>query len=134
MTIPSAVRKLVLAATASGLSLAATLGRADPVPEIIVEAAAPVHSAATTQGSPGGASVDMLSVRYHVNVGSLDLTKHADVVALEQKVREAAKKGCREIRKEYPLRPMSDEDACVNSAVKNAMVKVEEAIAAAEKR
>jgi UrcA family protein len=134
MTMPSAVRQLLFAATASALSLAATQGRADQAPEIIVEAAAPVHSANTAQGSPGGASVNMLSVRYHVNLGSLDLTKHADVVALEQKVREAAKKGCKEIRREYPLRPMSDEDSCVNDAMRNAMVKVQEAIAAAEKK
>jgi hypothetical protein len=75
---------------------------------IVVEAAAPVHSAPTGQSPPGGASVDLLSVKYHVHLGNLDLTKHADVVALQDKITEAAKKGCKDIQNQYPLRPMSD--------------------------
>lgn len=118
-----------------GLALAASYAfAADQQPEIVVEATAPVHSAPTGQGAPGGATIDMLSVRYHVHLGNLDLTKHADVVALEGQIKAAAAKGCKEIHEQYPLRPMSDEDACVSMAVKNAMVSVQAAIAAAEKK
>jgi UrcA family protein len=118
----------------AALAFAATHAFADQMQEIVVEAAAPVHSQPTGQSPPGGASVDLLSVKYHVHVGSLDLTRHADVVALEDKIKEAATKGCKDIKSQYPLRPMSDETSCVNSAVNNAMVKVREAVAAAEKK
>jgi UrcA family protein len=127
-------RQILIATAATGLSLAATLALADPMQEIVVEAAAPVHSQPTGQSPPGGASVDLLSVRYHVHLGNLDLTKHADVVALEEKIKEAAKKGCKDIKNQYPLRPMSDEDSCVTAAVSSAMVKAREAIAAADKK
>jgi UrcA family protein len=131
MTSPMTARRLAIATTAAALSFAALRGHADTAPDIVVEASAPVQNASTGQGSPGGASVDLLSVRYHISVGSLDLTKHADVVALEQKVREAARKGCKEIRRQYPLAHLSDEDTCVNDALRTAMVKVQAAIAAA---
>jgi UrcA family protein len=133
MTNTHLPRQILISATGLALSFATTLALADPMQEIVVEAAAPVHSQPTQESPPGGASVDLLSVRYHVHLGNLDLTKHADVLALEAKITEAAKKGCQDIKKQYPLRPMSDEDACVANAVKSAMVKAREAIAAADK-
>ena len=127
-------RHLLLATATAGLALAVThVFAADPL-EIVVEAAAPVHSAPTGQSPPGGASVDLLSVKYHVHLGNLDLTKHADVVALQDKITEAAKKGCKDIQNQYPLRPMSDEDSCVKQAVANAMLKANKAIADAQKK
>jgi UrcA family protein len=127
-------RQILIASSAAVLSLATATVFADQMQEIVVEAVAPIHSQPVGQNPPGGASVDLLSVRYHVHLGNLDLTKHADVVALEERIKEAAKKGCQDIRKQYPLRDMSDEDSCVNAAVKGAMVKVQEAVAAADKK
>lgn len=134
MTKTNLQLQILIASGAAALSMAAATAFADQMQEIVVEAAAPIHSQPTGQNPPGGASVDLLSVRYHVHLGNLDLTKHADVVALEEKIKDAAKKGCQDIRKQYPLRDMSDEDSCVNAAVKGAMVKVQEAVAAADKK
>jgi hypothetical protein len=76
-------RQILIASSAAVLSLATATVFADQMQEIVVEAAAPIHSQPVGQNPPGGASVDLLSVRYHVHLGNLDLTKHADVVALE---------------------------------------------------
>jgi len=127
-------RQFLIVIGVLSLTLSGTRAFADQMQEIVVEAAAPVHSESTGQGPPGGASVDLLSVRYHVHLGNLDLTKHADVVALEDKIKEAAKKGCKDIKNQYPLRPMSDEESCVSASVNKAMVRAREAIAAAEKK
>jgi UrcA family protein len=75
-----------------------------------------------------------MSVRYHVHLGDVDLTKHADVIALQQKIKEVAKKGCQEIQKQYRVREMSDETTCVNNAVKGAMTEVDAAVSAAQKK
>ena len=126
--------RLFFATAVSALSLATGLVLADPMQEIVVEAAAPVNHTATGEGPPGGASVDLLSVQYHVHLGNLDLAKHADVLALQQKVKEAAEKACQDIQKKYPVRQMSDEKECVDGAVKRAMVRAQTAIDAAQKK
>jgi UrcA family protein len=126
--------RFFFATAVSALSLATGLVLADPMQEIVVEAAAPVNHTPTGEGPPGGASVDLLSVQYHVHLGNLDLTKNADVVALQQKVKEAAQKACQDIQKRYPVRQMSDETECVNGAVKRATLRVQNAIDAAQKK
>lgn len=126
--------KYLRATAMAGLSFVAATALADSVPEIVVEAAAPVNHKPTGEGSPGGAEVDLASVRYHVHLGDLDLTKHADVIALEQKIKDAARKACKDIQKEYPVRQMSDETSCINDAVKSAMPKVQDAITSAQKK
>jgi UrcA family protein len=126
--------RFFFATAVSALSLVTGLVLADPMQEIVVEAAAPVNHTPTGGGPPGGASVDLLSVQYHVHLGSLDLSKHADVVALEQKVKEAAQKACQDIQKQYPARQLSDETECVDGAVKRAMGRVQNAVDAAQKK
>jgi len=88
----------------------------------------------TGEHPPGGvAPVDLLSVKYQVHVEGLDLTKHADVMKLEDQIKVAAKKGCAAIQTQYPLHSMSDEQACVTNATKKAMVQASDLISAAEK-
>ena len=117
-----------------GLGIVAAAAYADDLPQIVVEATAPVHTQTTNEHPPGGvAPVGLLSVKYQVRVEGLDLTKHADVMTLEDQIAVAAKKGCAEIQKQYPLHSMSDEQACVTNATKKAMVQAKDLIAAAEK-
>jgi UrcA family protein len=117
-----------------GLGIVAATAYADEVPQIVVEATAPVQTQTTNEHPPGGvAPVGLLSVKYQVHVQDLDLTKHADVIKLEDQIKVAAKKGCADIQKEYPLHSMSDEQACVTDATKKAMVQAKDLIAAAEK-
>ena len=117
-----------------GLGIVAATAYADDMPQIVVEATAPVHTQTTNEHPPGGiAPVGLLSVKYNVNVQGLDLTKHADVMKLEDQIQAAAKKGCADIQKEYPLHSMSDEQACVANATKKAMAQANTLITAAEK-
>jgi UrcA family protein len=120
--------------TLMGLGIVAATGYADDVPQLVVEATAPVHTQATNEHPPGGvAQVNLLSVKYQVHVEGLDLTKHADVMKLEDQIKVAAKKGCAAIQTQSPLHSMSDEQACVANATKKAMVQANDLISAAEK-
>jgi UrcA family protein len=123
-----------IATALMGVGIVAATAYADDMPQIIVEATAPVHSQATNEHPPGGvAPVGLLSVKYQVHVEGLDLTKHADVTKLEDQIKLAAKKGCAEIQSQYPLHPMSDEQTCEATATKKAMAQAKDLIAAAEK-
>jgi UrcA family protein len=125
---------LLLSGTAAGVLVAGTSLFADDMQTVVVEASAPVHSQSTGQGAPGGASVDLLSVKYHVHIAGLDLTKHADVLALDEQIKSAAKKGCDSIKAQYPTRSMSDDQSCFNDAVKSASAQEKALIAVAEKK
>jgi UrcA family protein len=127
------MKRFLIAVAAPALSLATGLALADPMQEIVVEASAPAHHTTGTDSAGGGASVDLLSVQYHVHVGNLDPNKPADMSAIQQKVQEAAQKACGDIQKQYPARQMSDEKECVDGAVKRAMGRVQKASAAQKK-
>jgi UrcA family protein len=117
---------------AASFTVVAPRAAAADTPEIIVEAAAPVKQ--TTIGhSATGTATELLSVRYRVQLAGLDLTRHADVEKLQQQIRDAAAKGCKQIQSEYPLRPMTDEKTCISSATDSAMQSARVAIADAEK-
>ena len=132
MMIRASVVRVATALT--GLGIVVTAAYADETPQIVVEATAPVHTQTTNEHPPGGvAPVGLLSVKYQVHVEGLDLTKHADVMKLEDQIKVAAKKGCAEIQRQYPLHSMSDEQACVTNATQRAMVQAKGLIAAAEK-
>lgn len=115
-----------------GLSVAFAAVAAD-VPEVVVEAGAPVHVAKAGQSTTGGAQVDMLSVKYHVHASGLDLTKTADVAKLDEQIKMAAQKGCDTIKAQYPARSMTDDQSCVAAAIKSADVQRKALIAAAGK-
>ena len=128
------MNKILCAMAASAVAVATGLVLADPMQVIVVEATAPAHHSTSTDAAGGGASVDLLSVQYHVHVGNLDLNKPADMNALQQKVQEAAQKACGDIQKQYPARSLSDEKECVDGAVKRAMGRAQKAAAGAQKK
>jgi len=117
---------------AGALVSVATVAFSGDLKEIVVEAT-PVQKTEIPQNTSGGAEVDLLSVRYRVSLAGLDLTKQADVAKLQDEVKAAAKKGCETIRKQYPVRSLSDEQSCEKAAAADAMPKVQEAIAAAQR-
>lgn len=123
--------KLLIPSALAGLAFAIATAYASE--EVIVTAAAPPHTQRTTEGAPGGARVDLLSVQYHVHLAGLDLTKHADVVQLEDQVKVAAQKACKSIQDQYPTRSMSDQQSCVSDATNKSMAQVKDLVAAADK-
>ena len=124
---------LGVATALAGLAFAVTTTYADELPQVVVTADAPAHAEHTTGGAPGGARVDLLSVQYHVHLAGLDLTKHADVMAMQDQIKVAAQKACKAIQDQYPTRPMSDQQSCVTGATNKAMAQANSLIAAAEK-
>jgi UrcA family protein len=118
----------------AGVAFGVTAALAGEMPQIVVEASAPVHTERTKEGMPGGAQVDLLSVKYHVHIAGLDLTKHADVMTLEQQIKVAAQKACAAIKDQYPLRSMTDDKTCIDDATNRAMVQEKLLVADAEKR
>jgi len=118
---------------AAALAVVAPAAFAAETPEIIVEAAAPVKATAVARSS-SGVSTEILSVRYRVRLAGLDLTRHADVEKLTQMIHDAAAQGCKHIKEQYPLRPMTDDATCISNASESAMATARVAIADAEKR
>lgn len=111
---------------ASGASVAQQLG------EIVVESAPPkVEQVKAYAGATQ--RINLLSVKYGVTYADLNLATHAGALALEKRIGDAAKKGCDQIDRMYPLEPAPAGDPpCVKTAVEQAMVKAHEAVAAAE--
>jgi UrcA family protein len=100
--------------------------------EIVVESS-PAH----VERAPGSAGstvhYDLISVKYAVMYSDLDLSTNSGAVELEHRIKAAAKKGCADIDKQYPLAtPASSDKPCVKTAVDGAMAKAHDAIAAAE--
>lgn len=121
-----------MALMAAGFAMASETAVAQELTEIVVESAPP-H----VQNVPGpaGATVhtQLISVKYRVNYADLDLTTHSGAAALEQRISDAAKKGCAEIDRAYPLTaPPRGDTTCFNNAREGGMVKARAAIAAAE--
>ena len=121
----------------SGMALAAgallSVGAfAQDMNEIVVESS-PAH----VERAPGSAGstvhYDLISVKYAVMYSDLDLSTNSGAVELEHRIKAAAKKGCADIDKQYPLAtPASSDKPCVKTAVAGAMAKAHDAIAAAE--
>jgi UrcA family protein len=83
------------------------------------------------RASAGGIGKIMVySVQKPVSFADLDLTSVKGVDELKQRIHDAAKSGCDQISKEYPL---VKDDSCMKTAVDNAMVQANQVIDAANK-
>ena len=87
------------------------------VREVVVEAPQIVHTKLGRTSS--GVREEMVSLSHHVKYGDLDLTKTSDMTVLQERVREAARRGCAELQRLYPLE--THDPACVKKAVAHAM-------------
>lgn len=97
--------------------------------EIIVEAPRLIRE----RSSLSGGKTDLISLTRHVNYADLDLTKHKDVMTLEQRIKDTAKEACSALAKMYPHADASNPD-CMRQAVKRAMDQANSVVAAAENR
>ena len=76
--------------------------------------------------------ITSLSLSYGVSLAGLNLATPAGAAELEKRVNDAALAACKEISRQYP-HAKPDDATCAKAAVKDAMVKVREAVAAAGK-
>jgi UrcA family protein len=79
-----------------------------------------------------GVPIVEISLSYHVSHKDLDLGTSAGAAMFEARVTKAAQDACKEIDAKYPTAQPSNEK-CTKAAVKEALVKVREAVAAAGK-
>jgi len=128
--------KKVLLSAAIGIAGSLWLGGvavAQGTEEITVTAASVVQKDAG--GAPGGARLLDMSLSYGVSFKGLDLASHAGAAELEKRVKDAARDACKEISHQRPLAEFTtDERTCAKAAADKAMVRVNELIAAAEKK
>lgn len=129
----SKAHKLGLALLAGGFALAGA-AVAQQMNEIVVESAPP-HVEHVMGSAASAVHYDLISVKFAVSYSDLDLSTHSGATELERRVNAAAKKGCAEIDRLYPLAPEASNDRpCVKNAVDNAMVTAREVISAAESK
>ncbi len=81
---------------------------------------------------PYGFPMKDLSLTYGVSLAGLDLATKSGAAEAEKRVNAAAHAACKEIGRQYPAATPSD-DECARDAAKEAMAKVQQLIAAAEK-
>jgi UrcA family protein len=125
--------KVVAASAAAALIAGAAL--AQGVPEVKVQATRIISSAmsAKTVGkTSSGVPIQDVTLSYGVNAQGLDLSTNTGAKAFEQRVKDAAEQACKDIGRQYPDSTPSDAD-CAKAAADQAMVRVNELIAAAEK-
>ena len=139
------MRKIVLTAWAvvlaspfvGGMALAQTPGNAGAastsLEQITVSAsrmnAKPVVSVVGWPKAP----VKQITLSYAIGTSQFDLTTTAGEADLEKAVNDAALDVCKEIGRQYP-ESTPDDAGCAKVAVRKAMVKVHELVAAAAKK
>ena len=113
--------------TASGVAL----GQGNKLEEIVVVAPRAVTRTVVGRTSTGG-KVEEISLTRHVPFADLDLSRHADVMELEERVDDVAKEACAQLAAVFPLSDRKSPD-CVKDAVGKAMPQVHAAVAAANR-
>ena len=124
------MRVTVAAAIASVLISGVVV--AQSLEEITVQGTRVLDAKSAGQNSMGIPIVDV-SVSYGVSIADLNLASQYGPIALEKRVRDAAKAACEEIGRKYPLSTPSDE-VCTKAATDKAMVKVRELVAKAREK
>jgi len=101
---------------------------ADTVQEVTVEAPPTITTTPVDQtGTPGGAQVEITTVKVGASYADLDLSKSSDVMMLRSRIETAAISDCKRLDKLYPLQQDAN---CVDRAVETAMPQVEAEFAA----
>jgi UrcA family protein len=104
----------------------------DQMPQITVQA----HQKVTTKQvgiSYTGIPIEEVQLSRHVGYGDLDLSSPEGKAALDQRIKETAKKACDQLNSLYPLEQWSNEDiqTCVDRAIDGAVTQEKTIIAAA---
>jgi UrcA family protein len=74
-----------------------------------------------------------VSLSYGVNIADLDLATQYGPLALEKRVKDAAKAACEELGQKYPL-STPDNEVCAKAAADKAMVKARALVATAREK
>ncbi len=85
-----------------------------------------------TERTSTGSTIERVTLTRRVSVRDLDLTRHADVMELEERVNATAREACDYLAEMFPLASPDTPD-CVSRAVDDAMEQAEEAIALANR-
>jgi UrcA family protein len=125
------VVKSLTVISAGALMLVCGNVMAQDTQEVKVEAIRVVSKDAPVR-SPIGFPMTDLSLTYGVSLAGLNLATYSGATEAEKRVNAAARAACREIGHQYPD-ATPGESECTRSAAKNAMVKVHDLVAAAEK-
>ena len=86
-----------------------------------------VRQEVTSRAMNGEIGEQKLSVSQQVSYADLDLSKHADVETLRERVRAAAKDSCRELNRRYPKAayiPVTN-DTCARDAARDGLARVD---------
>ena len=109
---------------------------------LYVTASAPVMAQAASEGeitvtaprtverSPTGMAIETMMATRVVNYSDLNLRTGDGEIALQDRVKDAARKACDALDHAYPLTPPAG-PACTNTAVKEAAPQIKAAVAAA---
>jgi UrcA family protein len=122
-------RTVALVATAVGLAMSAA-AFAQQVSEVVVEA----PRAQVTHSSANGIPTEVITIKHRVSYKDIDISNYSGAKVLEQRIKDAAKEACKQIKTLYPNELVTmDESACAQAATADAMVQANTAIAAARK-
>jgi len=125
--------KLVAASAAAALIAGVALGQG--IPEVKVQATRVISSAITAKTvgkTASGVPIKDVTLSYGVSSEGLDLSTKTGAAAFEQRVKDAAEQACKDIGRQYPDATPSDAE-CARAATDQAMVRVHELVASAEK-
>lgn len=128
------IASIPLALSISGAGVAETPAESEHpmLPEILIEAG-PVNRSVVGRSSSTDAPIESVTVDYHVRYSDLDLVKHADVLALRERIETAARDACGELDKLFPLeRSSSQTRTCTRNAINGASEQVQHAIVMAQ--
>lgn len=126
------INQMMALAAGAACLLAGSFAVAQGMDEITVQGKRMIQVKNEDRTSSGYVVRD-IALSYGVSFAGLDLAKHADVMTLQTRVKDAAAAACKEIGKQYPLSVPNDAD-CAKETADKAMVKVNEVVAAAAKK
>lgn len=120
---------LTIAAASAALLLGGLAG-AQEVEKISIEAKRELTTKVVGRTYAGVPIVDV-SLSYGVSYAGLDLASASGAAELQKRVKDASRKACEEIGRQYPEATPGDV-ACTKATTDKAMVRVNELVAAAK--
>lgn len=124
---------MVLATTFGVVPACAQGEEADVIEEIVV-VRAPIERRTVEPAGPGRPKTEVIELSRQVSFADLDLTRHADVVTLEQRIERTAEQACERLNEMFPVTREDRQGTarCVKEAVAMAETQLQAAIEAVE--
>lgn len=130
-------KPVLIAATIALLGSGAALQNlavAEPVSEVVVEAG-PINRTVVGRAPMTNAPIERITVDHRVDYSDLDLIKHADVQALQQRIEMAAREACGQLDELFPIGSSGHQTrTCIEDAVDGASQQVQQAITGAQEQ